>query len=246
MSEFENVLTNDARCAEKNRESTCDFADTVARLSIDLYKKVCPEEVVESTAQTVIASFVLVINDKATVVAFGSGTKFMRSEQVEQDRSIGHKVHDSHAEILARRALLRVFHKEIQSIQEKGGTSRFLLEKGQNGRFRLKKGGTLHLYTSSSPCGNSTIRRWGKGSKEKRMQDFVGRPMAWPQLAHEWIDLHPRKDGMIAASVKRDVDANVPLTLPEGVKKNCFAQGTAMPGCKQGVMERCRCSGMYP
>jgi double-stranded RNA-specific adenosine deaminase len=34
--------------------------------------------------------------------------------------------------------------------------------------FTLRDNYTLHLYTSSQPCGNATIKKWGKGCKAVR------------------------------------------------------------------------------
>lgn len=39
------------------------------------------------------------------------------------------------------------------------------------GLLKLKEEYTLHLYTSSQPCGNATIKKWAKGQKAKRL-DF--------------------------------------------------------------------------
>lgn len=38
------------------------------------------------------------------------------------------------------------------------------------GLLKLKEDYTLHLYTSSQPCGNATIKKWAKGKKAKRLE----------------------------------------------------------------------------
>lgn len=38
------------------------------------------------------------------------------------------------------------------------------------GLLKLKEEYTLHLYTSSQPCGNATIKKWAKGKKAKRFK----------------------------------------------------------------------------
>ena len=40
------------------------------------------------------------------------------------------------------------------------------------GLLKLKENYVLHLYTSSQPCGNATIKKWAKGKKAKR-SEFV-------------------------------------------------------------------------
>lgn len=38
------------------------------------------------------------------------------------------------------------------------------------GLLKLKEDYILHLYTSSQPCGNATIKKWAKGKKAKRLE----------------------------------------------------------------------------
>jgi Adenosine-deaminase (editase) domain len=38
------------------------------------------------------------------------------------------------------------------------------------GLLKLKEDYTMHLYTSSQPCGNATIKKWAKGKKAKRLE----------------------------------------------------------------------------
>ena len=38
------------------------------------------------------------------------------------------------------------------------------------GLLKLKEDYILHLYSSSQPCGNATIKKWAKGQKAKRLK----------------------------------------------------------------------------
>lgn len=74
-------------------------------------------------------------------------------------------LHDSHAEVLARRGLVRVLATEMQEHSRKKediGTKQRLLEKytdRETGRelFRLRSDLSLHLFVSDSPCGDASI-----------------------------------------------------------------------------------------
>lgn len=86
------------RSAEKDRESSCLFADRVAKLSISTFQSVCPRDLQESYKQTVLATFIIqrvhvprtdgsmiVLNtsaDTLRVVSLGVGTKVLPHKKV--------------------------------------------------------------------------------------------------------------------------------------------------------------------
>jgi len=90
--------------------------------------------------------------DELHVVALGVGTKFMPRDVAKSDGHRRQRVRDSHAEVLARRALLRFFYREIGSMASAEKESAFL-QRVQGPRFRMRPGITLHLYVSTAPCG---------------------------------------------------------------------------------------------
>lgn len=69
-------------------------------------------------------------------------------------------------------------------------------------RYKLKDGVTLHMYTSSAPCGNATLKKFCKMSKE-RFRDDLG-PDAWPTTPHIPPLGHGMKQGEFALLIKRD------------------------------------------
>lgn len=74
-------------------------------------------------------------------------------------------LHDSHAEVLARRGLVRVLWMEIMSSKKTprpnspSNDQHCLLEASPNkqGKFQLRSDTQLHLYISCSPCGDAAI-----------------------------------------------------------------------------------------
>jgi len=84
------------------------------------------------------------------IISLATGTKCL---PVQRLSSRGEVVHDSHAEVLARRCALRWFFEEICRIhsQEGCGTSSWIIRKS-NGKYALQEGVELNLYISTVPC----------------------------------------------------------------------------------------------
>lgn len=97
-------------------------------------------------------------SNEAWVVSCATGTK------CTAHRVQGCVLHDCHAEVLARRGLLRVLWTEIAvktSLHQESGEKapKALLEDlpDGSGRLRLRADTRLHLYISCSPCGDASI-----------------------------------------------------------------------------------------
>lgn len=214
------------RHAEKDRLSTCSFADQVARATIEEYNRRRPKE--WKHQQTVLAGILacrtrrscsgdasasadsdgaVVQAEPGTlfVVAFGVGTKFLdgdacsRTSQPLQGARDPCGV-DMHAEVLARRGLLRFLQEDLLRCQG-GAPCGELLEPcgGTSGGYRLRDDTTLHLYTSSVPCGNASWKRWAKGGGAPAS----GAPLdAWPVQRHGRITMHARSEGQVCFLLK--------------------------------------------
>ncbi|XP_059651431.1 tRNA-specific adenosine deaminase TAD1 [Cornus florida] len=107
------------------------------------------------------------------VVALGTGTKCIGRSLLSPR---GDVVNDSHAEIIARRALMRYFYTEIQCL-----TNIYNKHSGNNGsiqlhgddatnlvlyldtdglgqrKYKMRAGWQLHLYISQLPCGSASL-----------------------------------------------------------------------------------------
>lgn len=213
-------MTQSVRHAEKQRVSTCSFADRIAQVSIQAYRQLCQS----STDQTVLATFVLFdqSHDEFHVVALGVGTKFMSAADIAADRK-GLCVRDSHAEVLARRALRRFFLLQLLRLLQWRPTAtdncatgaiearlaerscllpQFLELVPEKQHVRLKAQYRLHMYSSAQPCGNAVIKRWAKGAKEVFFERIPSNEV--PLQPHSKITIHARHEGQVALLVKRD------------------------------------------
>lgn len=169
---------------------------------------------------------------------------------------MGRRVHDSHAEPLARRGLLRWLHLQIRAVLDKEAADAasdkreastasgvesmvehpietstpwscsagsVVLERAppmaladgdpslefpqtQNlvpasAPFRLRPGAALHLYCSSCPCGNASLRRWaqaGKGGDASLGPEAEALPThVWPEEPHPKLSMHALREGQV-------------------------------------------------
>eukprot|EP00934_Nitzschia_sp_Nitz4_P001942 Nitzschia sp. Nitz4//scaffold50_size126154//59645//61288//NITZ4_003685-RA/size126154-processed-gene-0.172-mRNA-1//-1//CDS//3329553698//1942//frame0 len=205
------------RHAEKRRTATCRFADRVAQVSVDHYRRVVPP--LEQLEQTCVSTIVAHYKGQLSVLSMGVGTKFLSSQDLEDPSSprYGRRLRDCHAEVLARRGLRRYLTLQIlQDLrhpatlnvnQPTNGASSILIRaniSSSNGtlRYQLKPGVTLHLYSSSAPCGNATLKKFAKMTKE-RFQEGLG-PDEWPDQVHPPMHASSIHLGQVALLVKKD------------------------------------------
>jgi tRNA-specific adenosine deaminase 1 len=99
---------------------------------------------------TVLAAFVCSSNvGSVKVISLGSGSKCLPTQRLQHG---GELVHDSHAEILARRGASRFFMEEVGNVLKAQPSPWIEREEGNRGKFKLREGIKLHLYVSTPPC----------------------------------------------------------------------------------------------
>lgn len=98
---------------------------------------------------TILAGFVLwnSCTHELKVISLGAGSKCIPENRLCKE---GDLVHDSHAEILARRGAIRWLMEEIKN-HTRTGTSDWI-EQLPTGRLGLKSNIQVTLYASTVPC----------------------------------------------------------------------------------------------
>ena len=144
-----------------------DVASAVLRRYASLGKNGKPQP----GEYTLLAGFAVTDGDgPPRVVAIGTGTKCLPAES---RCPRGEALADSHAEVIARRALLRFAYDELDRLVTTDGPAGSdpppIFERDTSAvasdanatqpraPFRLRPGIRLHLYCSQSPCGDASI-----------------------------------------------------------------------------------------
>lgn len=130
------------------------FCDQVAKLGHDCYLQQQQRVGHPQPGRKVIAAFVM--EDTETkhmkVVSMGSGTQCVTGNNMSSE---GLAVNDSHAEVVARRSLMRFFYKEL--LAKLTQESSIFVKSDSSQLARLRDTLRFHLYISTAPCGDGAI-----------------------------------------------------------------------------------------
>ncbi len=136
--------------AVPNMPST--FPDKMAQLSHQFYTEVQSSVDLPQPGRKVIAAFVMedTTTEELTVVTIGSGTRCVTGEQLSLQ---GMVVNDSHAEVIARRSLVRYFYKQL-SVYFGSSLDTIFIPSIDSNLACLRENLKFHLYISTAPCGD--------------------------------------------------------------------------------------------
>lgn len=227
----------------------------------DQQKQTCVAAIValcqpESLATTTTDSSITTTS-RLYMLGMGVGTKFLSSELLRQEiephtHAYGSRVRDCHAEVLARRAFRRQLslcmlrEMEDSATRVEGTDQEYppILERldGENASttFRLKPGVSLHMYTSSAPCGNATLKKFATMKKESFREDLT--EDEWPKEPHERILGHSIPLGQFALLVKKGPGASTAPLLASSREEN--QQSTAASNSKTHTKNKRSCPAL--
>ncbi|XP_042375421.1 tRNA-specific adenosine deaminase TAD1-like isoform X2 [Zingiber officinale] len=146
--------------AEKSR-----WGESVSEVVLGLYRSLPKKGKPQGKETTVLAAFLLSSpSDVLEVVALGTGTKCIGRSFLCPG---GDVINDSHAEVIARRSLVRYFYAEIERLDriQKDGRVRLGLDDASSScfdlddsclgqtKYKMKPGWGLHMYITQFPCG---------------------------------------------------------------------------------------------
>ncbi|KAJ6627451.1 adenosine deaminase/editase [Mycena sp. CBHHK59/15] len=134
---------------------------------------------------TILASLVLAeTHGQYKILSVATGTKCLPTNKLP---SGGESVHDSHAEVLARRGAMRWFLEEVGRCCGSANTpfQSDWIFLGTNGRYTLKDGAQLVLFISTVPCGDASMRFLASSQDEQMaaLKDSTIYPPADPNSA---------------------------------------------------------------
>uniref|UniRef100_A0A669EDJ6 Adenosine deaminase RNA specific B1a n=1 Tax=Oreochromis niloticus TaxID=8128 RepID=A0A669EDJ6_ORENI len=136
------------------------LADAVSHLIIDKFSKLTDNFRAPHAQRKVLAGVVMTAGadvKEAQVICVSTGTKCIGREYMSNR---GLALNDCHAEIVARRSLIRFLYSQLEyflsNCEEEHQKSIFMRCDNSQG-FRVKENVQFHLYISTSPCGDARI-----------------------------------------------------------------------------------------
>ncbi|CAF1065162.1 unnamed protein product [Adineta steineri] len=148
-------------------EEKDDLAERIALSCYNQFNLLSSRGKPSSNEWTHLAGFVSVKDDNTIqVLSIGTGTKCLGGDKDERGTQ-GCLLHDSHAEVIARRALMRFFYEEILN------ENKSILIKQEKNKFYLNKSIRLYLFVSYPPCGSAA---------------YVSDPIKRPKFEHKSLN----------------------------------------------------------
>uniref|UniRef100_A0A665VLZ8 Double-stranded RNA-specific editase B2-like n=1 Tax=Echeneis naucrates TaxID=173247 RepID=A0A665VLZ8_ECHNA len=145
------------RTAPEGRTGLKDFADSIFHLVREKYRSLVggcsPTHARHKSLAGIVMTRGLDLRH-AQVVALSTGTKCINGEYLSDQ---GQVVNDCHAEVMARRALLRFFYSQLELFFSPKDWEESIFVQHKECGYRLRDNIHFHMYISTSPCGDGRL-----------------------------------------------------------------------------------------
>ncbi len=133
-----------------------EFADRIATCIQEKFKQLTENDI-RLQRRKVLSGIVLTRDynlESIEIICVTTGTKCSSGDRLTLN---GQSLNDCHAEIIARRCLIRYCYEQLKLLIN-GNLDESIFEKIDNiNRFRLKTSIAFHLYVSAVPCGDGRL-----------------------------------------------------------------------------------------
>lgn len=172
-----------------------DLAEKMAQLCLDKFSSLPKQGKPLPGQWTVLSGVILQSSSEVSVISLATGTKSL-SGSTRRNNPPGTLVHDSHAEVLARRAAVRWIMQLV-----KAGNQGRVFSKSQDGSYDVKDDVSFHMFSSHPPCGDASIFPIQSGEERS---DTIGKPVPINETAVT-VDT---EDTVEPAKKKAKIDVN--------------------------------------
>ncbi|KAI0260953.1 adenosine deaminase/editase [Gloeopeniophorella convolvens] len=141
---------------------------------------------------TILAAFALhePQSGRTHLLSLGAGAKCLPADRLP---IYGDALHDSHAEVIARRGVVRWLLEELQRDARCPGTSSWIAAR-EDGMYSIKDDVQLWMYVSTVPCGDASMGLLAAAQDPEvaTRMDAVARPMLSPDTPSRGRDGYAR------------------------------------------------------
>ncbi|KAH9970826.1 adenosine deaminase/editase [Lactifluus volemus] len=125
------------------------------------------------------------------LLSLGTGVKCLPATRLPP---LGDALHDSHAEVIARRGAIRWFLEEVQRDVQAPGSSEWICARKQDGLYTLRNDVQLWMYASTVPCGDASMGLLAatQDPEISARMDAVVRPLLPPGMPSRGRDGYAR------------------------------------------------------
>ena len=108
-------------------------------------------------SRKVLAGFLMSENEDPEtlkVVSLATGTKCINGGDISMNGAV---INDCHAEILARRGLVKYFYDQLELHSLERGNESVFQKKADSKLYQLRKNIKFHLFINTAPCGDARV-----------------------------------------------------------------------------------------